>query len=281
MGDIHTRVMFCGQCGRPVDSESRFCGSCCSVVPQVSAGLVPSDDGQLEVAPHRGKTIIWALAAIVISFFVLLLVISEVYNTAPKRKTTVTEQGEKEAEKVSPAIQPQKQAGESVENAPDQTSKASGPDSSFQPNGEAYPYEVLRNPYGYHKGFTLLLKVSRVPYVLQDVIQNTADPRSGIGFVAIQFERSLSATMALFAIKGMNLDLPPTHPSIDSQAQGLWQFGEMVVDLGTDGDVSELDVTKNWIVLTEGATRGTNKLGGPIEVPGFNSLSMQPPKPTK
>jgi hypothetical protein len=296
--------MFCGQCGRPVDSKSRFCSGCGSVVPQPNTGLLPSAYLQLQTTPRRRKTIFRTLALIAISFFLLLLAMSVVYNKASEGKMAVAERGKKEAEKASApqpqaqngepvenaeaekasAPQPQTQNGEPVENAPDQTSKASEPDGNSEPDGEAYPYEVLRNPYGY-KGRTLLLKVSHVPFVLRDVIESTPDPRPGIGFVGIQFERSLSETTALFAIKGVNLDLPPTHPT-----QSLWRFGEMVVDLGkADGDLSELDTTKDWIVRAKGVASGTNKLGGPIEVPRIqfiryanaqaNQTKAAPPSP--
>lgn len=189
--------MFCSSCGRPAGEGDRFCGGCGSAVPRGGVEIAPAASAQ--PGTHGSKAIFVTLAVLAALLLVLLLAIGLVYNAAPKTKTAVAEQGKKAAEK-SDVPQPQQQGGEPTENDPDQTPRASEADSNSQPDGEVHPFEILRNPYGY-KGRTLLLKVSRVPFVLHDVIVSTGDPRSELGFVAIQFERSVSETTALFGLR--------------------------------------------------------------------------------
>ena len=136
-----------------------------------------------------------------------------------------------------------------------------------KPDGEALPYEVWRNPYSY-TGRAFLMRVSLVPTVFQDRVvasyslgeftQPAATEQEGL-----QFERSLSSSSAIFAVKGANADLHSWH--------GLWQFGEIVVDFKSS-DPAVLNVTKDWIVRGEGVARGTNTVGGPIEVPRLEFL---------
>jgi ankyrin repeat protein len=147
-------------------------------------------------------------------------------------------------------------------NHPDQSSLAarlSALTVAARSEGELYPNELVRNPYGC-KDKVVQLKLSEVPVMVAGQRMLTARPVPEVGRVSLSLERSydpgLAKSAGLYA--AIELVSPSDAPS---------QVGEIMVESTIeDAPADHLDVIRDWQVYCDGAVRGKNQYGGPIDI---------------
>ena len=235
--------MICGNCGTEFEMSTKFCPQCGVAVAKT---IVPAT---FSVSPEARHTVDRrkVIGAVLLLAGIILVVTLIVETPASSDKGSATNSTDTSQivdspnadAAVPPPVPPKPQA-------PPFTGLT------------LHPYDLLKNPYQ-SRGKLIALNLNSLPVLYNGaVIQYSGpmDPTMGtrLGLMALRLERMADENVALYNIMGT-----------DAGSSGGQILGQMAVEL-PDG-TTELKFDRAWMVEPLEPLKGTNYMGGAIQIP--------------